>query len=546
MIAILITLLMLVSTYPLVRLLLGNRRDPVLTWTTTLALSVGLVSLLMLWQGLLGILIDWRIAAITAALISLLGWMIWLPRRQQSANVAPPLNRYEIGALGIIAVIAVLILFNATYWPPAIDDAITIYAAFGKQIYHTQTLPQGTLYETYPMLVPLWYAFVHQVAGQLNEYLAGLIPALLSLGCIGAAYLIGRELQDRRTGLIAALLVAITPPFAHWSSTGYVDLPAGFFYALTVLFLFRWQRDNRPQDALLGGIMAGLALWTKNNTVVLPIIILLWLVYVSLRRKSLPSIRDLLLIFGGIAVTAGAWYAHTLIMAGVLLPPTAWTDQAQREITSLFPYLSFGQYSLAGAIFTPGLLYALWRLLRRKLADRAVIHLLIFYVPFFAAWWLLASYDPRFLLLLTPLIAVLAALLIADLWSNRVIQAVFVIAVVVLSAQSAYIAVDHKTELLRSPILSDAEKHRIRVGVRYDMAQYINTLPPARLLTTDILLPYYLDSMTALTGELPATADQLIGVEYVVLRPQDDPLWLADDSPAFEIGGYRLYRLPSR
>jgi 4-amino-4-deoxy-L-arabinose transferase-like glycosyltransferase len=143
-----------------------------------------------------------------------------------------------LAAVGLIGVIVVLILFNAAYWPFGIDDAVTIYATFGKQIAQTGQLPRGSLYELYPMLVPLSYAFTHQAAGWIDEHLAALIPAILSVGLIGVAYLLGRELTNRTVGLIAAVLIALTPT-THWASSGYV-VACGFFLQAGGAFLCGW------------------------------------------------------------------------------------------------------------------------------------------------------------------------------------------------------------------------------------------------------------------------------------------------------------------
>jgi hypothetical protein len=42
-------------------------------------------------------------------------------------------------------------------------------------------------------------------------------------------------------------------------------------------------------------------------------------------------------------------------------------------------------------------------------ARRGALFLLAFFGPFFAVWWLLFSYDPRFLLAVFPFIAVMGA-----------------------------------------------------------------------------------------------------------------------------------------
>src|SRR5260221_9821814 len=191
------------------------------------------------------------------------------------------------------------------------------------------------------MLVPLGYAFTHQAAGWRDEHLAALIPALLSVGVLGVAYLLGCELRNRATGLIAALLIAITPMYTHCAGVGYVDLPCGFFYGLSGLFLARYNRTRSWPDALLTGIMAGLAAFTKNSglLVVLPIALFVVYHWWLARRSIAPpasSVRHVLLMAIGFLVTAGPWYAHTLAMAGVLVAPRRWPRRGGHPLAELF------------------------------------------------------------------------------------------------------------------------------------------------------------------------------------------------------------------
>src|SRR5258708_27404943 len=274
--------------------------NPLLLLLTTIGLSIGTLSLVMMWIGLFGRPIDWRVAAIICAIIGGSGFLLrdrllLIPDDPLLATPPKPLRNVGLAAWIVIAVICGLILFNAVYWPFGIDDAVTIYASFGKSIATTQQLPVGTLYELYPMLTPLNYAFVFQASGWTNEYAAALYPALLSVGVIGVAYLLGRELYNRAAGLIAALLLALTPMIAHWSSTGYVDLPAGFYYGMSALFLARLNRTGAWADALLAGIMAGLAAWTKNSALIIVVPIALWIAYNVWQRKPL-QIRPVVMI----------------------------------------------------------------------------------------------------------------------------------------------------------------------------------------------------------------------------------------------------------
>ncbi len=562
MIAWVITLLGLVFMFPWARWLLTRpapadavpAADPVLLALTTLALSLGTLSLVLLWIGLLGIRIDWRLAAIICAGISITGWVV--ARRAPVRTVAPAADAnwrlVRRAAVIVIAVICGLVLFNAIYWPFGLDDAITIYASFGKAIANSGQLPRGTLYETYPMLVPLIYAFTHQAAGWIDEYLAALIPALLSLGVIGVAYVLGRDLYNRATGLTAALLVAMTPMVAHWASASYVDLPAGFFYALSAVFLLRWQRRRVWSDALLAGIMAGLSAWTKNSGLLVGISIGGWIVYRWLvaRREMQPFsriLRDMAILVAGTLVVAGPWYTRNMLIAGFLVPPTGWTWKADHSLANLIPYVIDSRYFIFGLVFTAGLLYTIWQSVRSRGSLLAPSFLLIFYVPFFVIWWALFSYDGRFLLILTAVVAVMGAALVQAIasrltWTHTG-ELALVGAILLLALPAAVNAVDYKDELLHHPLMSDAEKHRVRLGPRYDMALYLRTLPTgSRVLTQELMIPYYADGITVVVGDWPSQSD-VIAYDYWVLLPGDQPPDWLTGTPLHEDGGYRLYAL---
>ncbi len=565
-----LTLLALGFMYPWARWLLRSS-DRVLVAVTTLGLSIGALSLVMLWIGLIGARIDWRVAAIICAVISSGGWIVQSRARHDaplqsdisSVGVEHARPLLQIATL-IIVIIAALILFNAIYWPFGIDDAITIYATFGKQIANTGQLPHGSLYELYPMLVPLSYAFTHQAAGWIDEHLAALIPAALSVGVMAVAYLLGRKLFDRTAGLIAALLIALTPMFTHWASSGYVDLPAGFYYGLAVYFLYRL---DSWQDALLAGIMAGLSAWTKNSGLLIVGSIVLWIGYRWWLSRSdarcKVTLRQIGLMAAGFGIVAGPWYLHNLLAAGMLVPPTGWIWKAERTLTNLFPYLADGRYFPIGLLFTAGALFALWRVLRKRGQKVPLTFLVIFYAQFFAIWWALFSYDGRFLLVLTPLVAVMAARLVqavlphlpaASLQAERGSQMqryshiAAILLMIVLALPAASAAVDYKPELLRRPFMSDADKHRLRLGTdRYETALYLRTLPAgSRVWTQDLLLPYQADGMDMVVGGWP-TADQLKSYDFWVLSPGEAlPDWFGEAAPIHTQGGYRVYAIRQR
>ena len=322
-----------------------------------------------------------------------------------------------------------------------------------------------TLYEAYPILIPLTYTYAFQLAGWQHEYLARVFPALLSLGCIGAAFLLGDALRGRAAAYAGALVMALTPTFARWASAGYVDLPMAFFYAMMAVFMLRLWRAGRARDALLAGIMLGLAVWTKNAALIgVPLLALALLWGVISRRYGIDRA---LLALAACALVGAPWYLRNLWGAGLILPDTAWTDQAQPTLANLFIYLTRPEiFGLVGPILLVGVIAAA---LRPRDPSAA---LLWWIIPFFGAWWLLVSYDPRFLLLFLPLSAALGGVALADgfavlprRFQPRLLLTGCALGLM-LAFYSMWIGVEFKRELLHDPFMDDATRRAVVMAER--------------------------------------------------------------------------------
>src|SRR5579859_3229267 len=136
----LLTLVALVGMYPWARLLLRRDSDLILIAIVTLALSVGALSLILMWIGLVGLSIDWRLATALYAIIIAAGLILWRSRvesnQPSSKQAVLPVTWQTLRRITLIAigVMIALILFNAVYWPLGLDDALAIYGYYGKQI----------------------------------------------------------------------------------------------------------------------------------------------------------------------------------------------------------------------------------------------------------------------------------------------------------------------------------------------------------------------------------------------------------------------------
>lgn len=478
----------LIAAYPWTAWLLARHADsgwlPILL---ALALAVGALTLLMFGQAMLGI--RFNLWAITLPYLALMlpGWWLW--RRDRIGLVLPQMPASWIArlALALIGLVSAAVLLNAVYWPFYRDDTLGIYARYAKLMAETGTLVpfagrDDAFYQAYPIQMPLAYTYTYLASGWLNEYLARLIPALFSLGCLPAAFVLGKIVYHERAGWLAALLLATTPTVARWASSGYVDLPMAFLYTLSATFAWRLWRDGRPLDALLAGVTMGLAAWTKNAALLGMVFLAAWLAYGWFKRRF--GWRLALLALAACAIIAAPWYARNWLKARLIVPPTAWVEQAEPSLANLLIFIMLpDNFALTGWLIVGGVVNAVLNVITRVGTRRAAsqdqdylarshLFLLLWTLPFFVVWWLLVSYDPRFLLLFLPLLAVLAGNWLSGLWDKlpRVWQrralVPLVVILVLLALYNARIAVDYKREILRNPLMGDAEKRAIVLDER--------------------------------------------------------------------------------
>lgn len=585
--------------YPWARALLtlpGNEhrdRPLILTLLLTPALSVGALAWLLLMLSALsgGPVPFWAITGL-CLLVSAVGGILLLrrkdqpPRRQERQESVDFARRPPLAAALVAATLAALTLFNAAAWPFFEDDAIQLYAPMAFHFAQTGQFWGAGAYDAYPPLIPLAFAYPHLATGAPNEYAARFVGAILALGVIGGAYALAKDLFGRETGRAAAVLVATAPMLLHWAASGYTDLPAGMYYTLAVLFAWRLFAAPHPVYAILAGGMAGLAAFTKNGALLIVPSLAGWVVYSwwagkkdfhheerkgrraflwnSLRAWRPVRFEDLAvegqairlknvaLMAAAFLSVAGPWYAHTLRTFGVLVPATGWIDRANRDLLTLLePALTVSHLSVGGLLGMIGLAGMLWRLWRTRphFEPRAAL-LVGFALPFLLVWWWFFSYDLRFLLLVWALFGVMGAWALAEAfrrlpsgWRKSALR-LLPLALIVLAIPAAWMAVDHKTELLRDPLMSGEDRHRVQLGPRYDTIVWLreHAPPGSRVVVTDYFL-FYPAMQAGFTVEYwPTVGEELWYFAYWVLAPGVD---LSESDPdlrlVYEVGGYRVY-----
>lgn len=440
-----------------------------LTAALTLALFAAAVSLVMLWEGLLGIPFSTLGIAAPVFALSVPGWLAW-HRAGRPWPARPALSRGELGALALLGLLSGAVLFNAVNIPFYRDDTLGIYLPQARELAATRALLPLTgadsLYLAYPMLGQHLYAFAFIASGWENDYLAKTLTTLMSLGALLAAFALGERAAGRRAGWLAALLLALTPSFGRWASSGYVDLPMAFFYSLSALFAVRLWDGGRVRDALLSGAMMGLAFWTKNAA--LPGAGVLLVVFAVIGLRGRASWRAVLIGLGAALAVAGPWYLRNLLGAGFVMPDTVWSDRASATLTTLFALLNQPEnFGLSGYLGMFGALWAIVLIARRGDDAPLLIALLWWSLPLFALWWLFASYDPRFLLYILPMTSVLGAVFLNCAYESLAGQPrtaarwLFAVVAMGMTVYLLWISVEYKDELLRAPLMSDTDRRAL-------------------------------------------------------------------------------------
>jgi hypothetical protein len=549
------------------RLLAPVVRDPLTVAVAGAGFGLGLVTLVILWGLILtpgGPVFAIALAATLLLAMAGVASPAAAPATSPRPGILPAgLRLLRAVLLAGIALCCTAILTNAVLWPFEVGDALALYGPFGRHIYETATLPLGDrLHEAYPMLVPIAFAFTHWAGGEANEYVARLVTAAMAVAVVGTGGILAREMGGRVSGWAAAALIAFTPVFGRWASSGYTDVPSALYVGLAAIFVWRWWVSGDVRPLLVAGMSAGLAMWTKNSTLaLLPSLVLLVLTrpfFDSPPARPRP-LRDLAVVLGSAAAVAGPWYLRNVVVFGFAVPPTIFVDKARHTpaafATLLQPDHHFG---LSGWIVTAAVIHTVACVLGRRRGAPACYVLLVLLGPFVAAWWWLASYEARFLLAVFPVLAAMGGLMIADLirslrlapsaraWRPAIALALLVVAGAAATALRK--TIEHKAVLVRTPWLDDAARHRVRVGGLYDLAIALNALPDgSRVAGVPSIIRYYLDTERLATidvasrRELPRALAR--DYEFVVYRTPDGAGPAAGaGQPLFRTGdGYVLY-----
>ena len=235
------------------------------------------------------------------------------------------------------------------------DDAHAYYD-LSKSLYQEGTYgsPEFDDASDWSPGAPLLYAASFYVTGGAREGTARIVELLLGLATIVVVYLLGRRVWSAPAGLIAALGVAVYPPFIHSTGALYSEPPAMLTLPLAIL-LYLWASDTADRAGsawrfLAPGFLFGL------TALIRPEYLLVAVAFVGIAAVRLwqveewrlgPKLAGALTLAVAIVVPIIPWTVHNIVTLDRAVPISTGGGKAL-YVGTLLP--ADGEYQQAKAL----------------------------------------------------------------------------------------------------------------------------------------------------------------------------------------------------
>ena len=142
-------------------------------------------------------------------------------------------------------------------------------------------------------------SIIYTVAG-FSEFSTRFLSAALSVGTCALVFFLGRDMYNKWTGLISALLLSIHAYSVALGRVGYLDSAMVFFFTLSIFMLYKWIKTGDPKWSYILAATSAAAILTKVPCMILIPIIMTTLLLVSrggFRPINVRTLTIFVLIF---------------------------------------------------------------------------------------------------------------------------------------------------------------------------------------------------------------------------------------------------------
>lgn len=309
----------------------------------TAAILIGLYGYLILFLGVLGSLS--KQIVLTVTLIFVLTIFVVFRKKYRFHKISlRPLNRKNLFYYILIATLVLLGLINliGALGPELAFDALWYHLTLPKLYLQRGSfffISGGTLYySTMPQLTEMFYLASLALH---SEILAKIVHFIFGLGICLSIYKIAKHYLTSEFSLLAALIFYSNLVVAWESITAYIDLSRTFFELLAFWGVIKWIEDKKEGWLIYSGLIIGLAISTKLLSFGTLGLMLLLILFYSLKLKEpLVKIFKNLFLYISLAVLVPLpWFIHAFINRGNPFYPLFSADlQGETQIPPMNPF----------------------------------------------------------------------------------------------------------------------------------------------------------------------------------------------------------------
>ena len=100
---------------------------------------------------------------------------------------------------------------------------------------------------------------------------------LPSLALVIAMFYLGKEMYNKKIGLIAAFLAAVSWTFLFWTARIQPDFLSMTFQVLAIMFMWQYWKNKKTKPIILAGIFSALGFYFKVSALLVPMIFMLFI-----------------------------------------------------------------------------------------------------------------------------------------------------------------------------------------------------------------------------------------------------------------------------
>jgi 4-amino-4-deoxy-L-arabinose transferase-like glycosyltransferase len=178
----------------------------------------------------------------------------------------------------------------------------------------------GVPFELNPQRPPLFQFLSALIfmAGLGELIIKFLLVILPSLFLVYAVYLLGKEMFDKKIGLIAALLTTVSWTLLFWSARFQPDLFSMVFQVLAILFMWKYWKEPKTKTIIFSAIFAALGFYFKVSALIVPVIFCIFILF----KDRLAALKN------------KDYYIFAAVFLLVLVPYFFWASATFHNITA--------------------------------------------------------------------------------------------------------------------------------------------------------------------------------------------------------------------